>query len=360
MSERTLKNHIRNNVLFAIWLLVFGTQFAYAAVEREDLIFIPVVFHIVYSVDEENISDEQILSQIVSLNDDFRSRNIDLLGVGDDFKASIGDGGIEFVYANKIIDFPVDPIIRVESDKKVFFNSDLFESSKGGSNPIEENRILNVWVANLSEGLLGFYDQKGIAIDFKNFGTNGTAESPHDLGRTLTHEVGHFFSLKHLWGIGGCDSDDGVNDTPTQFDEILGCDLESISCGSRDMTQNFMNTSLDHCLLFFTKGQIEKMRNYIVENLPEMILEKNEIVLEVNEGLRTVNFYPNPANEGLIYFEGIPSNVNFLILFSLGGRLIGKYPIAGRSVQLNDIEKGVYILKLEGDNYYKTSKMIVE
>ncbi len=346
---------------FILLMSLFFLGFVDAMAENnEGPIYIPVVFHVVYNLDEENISDEQILSQIVSLNDDFRSRNTDLDLVNEDFKASIGDSEIEFIYADKIINSQVESIVRVKTDANVFFNEDLFDALKGGSDPIDEDQILNIWVANLTEGLLGFYDQNGIAIDYKNFGTNGTVEAPYNLGRTLTHEIGHFFSLNHLWGLGGCDSDDGVDDTPTQSSEIIGCDLESSSCGSKDMTQNFMNTASDECLLFFTSGQIEKMRNHIISNLPEMILERDEIVLNSDLGLQKISFYPNPVNDDLIYIEGLPSTTSTFNLFSQDGRLVRRYQTSNGSIQLNNIKKGIYILTMEGENYYQTSKIIVE
>ena len=328
---------------------------------EEDVIYIPVVFHIVYNLDEENISDEQIQSQLASLNSDFRARNVDVEDVVAEFESIIGDTQIEFVFADRITEFTVTSIQRIKTEEQVFFNSDLFHSSNGGSDPIEEGRILNVWVANLAEGLLGFYDSNGVAVDFKSFGTVGTATSPNNLGRTLTHELGHFFSLSHLWGLGGCDSDDGVEDTPVQSSEILNCTLDSNSCGSKDMTQNFMNTSSDDCLLFFTQGQVEKMRTHISDNLRQMVLAEEDIILSAGPKSKAINFYPNPSPDGIFYLEEKSSEKLLLEIFSLEGKLMDTYTISGgESIQLNDFDSGVYLVMINQKNVRTASKIIIE
>ncbi len=351
---------IIRNLIIPLGLLLLCVTTTLAENVNEDLIYIPVVFHVVYHLDEENVSDEQIQSQLNALNLDYRARNEDIINVDAEFQGSIRDSQIEFILADRIATFPIAPIQRVKTETQVFFNSALFESANGGSDPIEKDRILNIWVANLAEGLLGFYDQSGVAVDFKSFGTVGTASSPYALGRTLTHELGHFFTLSHLWGNGGCDSDDDVVDTPNQSTEIGSCDLDSNSCGSKDMTQNFMNIASDDCLLFFTKGQVKKMRTYISEELSDMVLVQEDIILNIETESKAINFYPNPSKDGTFYLENRPSQELVLEIFSIGGKLMDRYSVTGTSIHLNNLDKGVYLVLINQKNVKNVSKIVIE
>jgi hypothetical protein len=88
----------------------------------------------------------------------------------------------------------------------------------------------------------------------------GTATAPFNLGRTTTHEVGHWLNLIHIWGDGPCGVDDLIADTPDSDDANHGCDIGHVSCGSVDMVQNYMDYSDDVCMNLFTQGQKERMR----------------------------------------------------------------------------------------------------
>ena len=97
------------------------------------------------------------------------------------------------------------------------------------------------------------------AIDYAYFGRGGSAQAPFDLGRTATHEVGHYLNLRHIWGDGNCNADDFVTDTPTSDASNGGCQIGSVSCGSVDMVQNYMDYSDDGCMNLFTAGQKTRM-----------------------------------------------------------------------------------------------------
>jgi hypothetical protein len=230
-----------------------------------ELLTIPVVVHVIYNNSTENISDAQVLSQITVLNDDFRRLNSDQ----DNEWAQAADTEIEFCMAT------VDPdgnatngITRTSTNQSSFGTNDQMKfNSSGGKDAWPAGDYLNVWVCDISGGILGYAQfpggpasTDGVVIDYQYYGTIGTATSPFDLGRTGTHEVGHWLNLRHIWGDGGCGVDDFVGDTPTSDAPNYGCALGHTSCGSTDMVQNYMDYSDDACMNIFTAGQRDRMQ----------------------------------------------------------------------------------------------------
>lgn len=229
------------------------------------VITIPVVVHVVYNTSSENISDAQILSQITVLNDDFRRMNSD----ADNVWPQAADSQIEFCLAS------IDPsgnatsgITRTSTSKTSFGTNDQMKfNSSGGKDAWPASKYLNLWVCDISGGILGYAQfpggsasTDGVVIDYQYMGTIGTASYPFDLGRTATHEVGHWLNLRHIWGDGGCSVDDFVADTPTSDAANYGCAIGHVSCGTTDMVQNYMDYSDDACMNLFTAGQNTRMR----------------------------------------------------------------------------------------------------
>ena len=229
------------------------------------VITIPVVVHVVYNTTAENISDAQIQSQINVLNADFRRLNSDANNVW----SQAQDSEIEFCLAT------VDPngnattgITRTATSTTAFGTNDQVKSSStGGKNAWDASKYMNMWVCDISGGILGYAQfpggnpaTDGVVIDYQYFGTIGTASVPFDLGRTATHEVGHYLNLRHIWGDGGCSVDDFVTDTPSSDGPNYGCAPNTISCGTTDMVQNYMDYSDDACMNLFTAGQNTRMR----------------------------------------------------------------------------------------------------
>lgn len=230
-----------------------------------NVISIPVVVHVVYNTSAENISDAQVLSQIQVLNDDFRRMNSD----ADNVWSQAADVEIEFCMAT------IDPsgnatngITRTATSKRSFrTNDDIKKSNKGGKDAWPAGDYMNIWVGDISNGILGYAQfpggpaaTDGVVIDYAYYGTIGTATAPFDLGRTATHEVGHWLNLRHIWGDGPCSADDFVTDTPNSDGANYGCALGSVSCSSTDMVQNYMDYSDDACMNLFTDGQKSRMR----------------------------------------------------------------------------------------------------
>lgn len=231
----------------------------------EGVITIPTVVHVIYNTAAQNISDAQIASQMQVLNDDFRRLNAD----ADNTWPQADDAEIEFCLAT------VDPqgnatngITRTQTSVSGFSTNDNMKfNSSGGHDAWPAGEYLNIWVCNISGGILGYAQfpggnpaTDGVVCDYQYFGTIGTATAPFDLGRTGTHEVGHWLNLRHIWGDGACGVDDFVSDTPTSDAPNYGCTPNHVSCSSVDMVQNYMDYSDDACMNLLTTGQKNRMR----------------------------------------------------------------------------------------------------
>ncbi len=229
------------------------------------VVTIPVVFHIVYRTNTENISAAQIQSQLDVLNLDFRRQNLD----ADNTWAQAADSEIEFCLAT------VDPngnatngITRTPTNVNGFGTNDAMKfDSQGGKDAWPADKYMNFWVCNIGGGILGYAQfpggpasTDGVVCDYRYTGTNGTATAPFNKGRTGTHEVGHYLNLRHIWGDGNCNQDDGVSDTPVSDASNGGCAAGHVSCGTVDMVQNYMDYSDDACMNLFTIGQKNRMQ----------------------------------------------------------------------------------------------------
>ena len=222
---------------------------------------IPVVVNILYKTSAENISAAQIQSQINVLNKDFSATNSDYNKTSTYSSVKSGDIGIEFV---------LDQVITKSTTKRNWqLNDAMKKNSQGGISPTSPTTKLNVWVCNLSSGYLGYAQfpggssaTDGIVIDNNAFGTTGSATAPFDLGRTATHEVGHWMNLRHIWGDATCGNDQ-VGDTPVHNTANYGCPAaghRSTCSGTPiEMTMNYMDYTDDACMYMFSAGQKTRM-----------------------------------------------------------------------------------------------------
>ncbi|GAA4062565.1 M43 family zinc metalloprotease [Actinomadura miaoliensis] len=245
------------------------------AEERLGVTVIPTVVHVVFQTPVQNIDDAQVRSQIDVLNRDFRKLNPDVANVPDAFKPLVGDAFIEFRLATRDpLDNPTNGITRTQTTVAAFDTDDSVKhAAQGGADAWPSDRYLNIWVCRLAGGLLGYAqfpggprDTDGVVITYTAFGTTGTAAPPFHLGRSATHEVGHWLNLFHIWGDDGtaCTGSDQVDDTPNQAGPNFGCpQFPHITCGnapSGDMFMNYMDYTDDACMFMFTKGQTVRMQ----------------------------------------------------------------------------------------------------
>ena len=218
----------------------------------EGTVNIPVYVHVIYSNSNENISSTQINSQISVLNNDFNDSNFN------DIPSEFGNLG-----ADVDINFTLANVARHSSSTTSWGTNNAV---KNAYPPVAGH--LNFWICNIGGGILGYAQfpggsssTDGIVISPQYFGTTGYVSAPFDLGRTATHEVGHWLNLRHIWGDGRCKQDDFVSDTPSSDGPNYGCpSYPTVNCRSNDMTMNYMDYTDDACMNMFSLGQKDRMR----------------------------------------------------------------------------------------------------
>jgi hypothetical protein len=262
-------------------------QTSRAGLRRGGVVTIPCVVHIVYKDATQNISDEQIFSQFTVLNQCFRNLDPDAHSMPPAFAPFAGDAQMEFKLAKKDPDNgPTSAITRTKTQKNGFSdNGDVKFDNRAGKNAWPSDKYFNIWVCNLEGGLLGYAQfpggpraTAGVVINYKAFGTMGTATAPYDKGKTTVHEIGHCMNLLHLWGDdgGGCDGSDNVADTPNQGAENYEPPtFPHISCDNGpngDMFMNYMDYTDDVGMYMFTKGQIKRMDTTVNGPLASLLI----------------------------------------------------------------------------------------
>ena len=228
------------------------------------IVTVKTVVHVVYNTAEQNISNAQIKSQMAVLNRDFRATNPDRNQTPLPFKGLISDARINF----KLV-----KVTRTKTDRSAFSHDDgVKKAATGGIAPITPKTHLNIWVCPLSGGLLGYAQfpggppaTDGVVINYRAFGTNGTAQAPFNKGRTATHEVGHYFNLRHIWGdTPDCSGSDMASDTPNCAGPNFGTPtFPVVTCNNGpngDMFMNYMDYTDDVAMFMFTAQQVIRMR----------------------------------------------------------------------------------------------------
>lgn len=235
---------------------------------------IPVVVHVVSNTPEQDISEAQISSQIDVLNQDFRASNPDVSTVPPVFAGLVGDAQVEFYLATSDpVGNPTKGITRTHTNVTVFDDDDAVKFAvRGGATAWPADRYLNLWVCKLGRGLLGYAQfpggpaaTDGVVITYTAFGTTGTAAAPFNLGRTATHEIGHYLNLFHIWGDDGtgCGGSDQVDDTPNQAGPNMGMPtFPHVTCNNGpngDLFMDYMDYTDDAGMMMFTQGQATRM-----------------------------------------------------------------------------------------------------
>ena len=356
----------------------------------QEVYTIPVVVHIVWKEEEENLHDSIVHNQIEVLNEDFRRLNADADNIRDIFLDRVGDPGIEF----ELVD-----IVRVNTEAE--FAVSLFglpdnvkQSSLGGSDAWDTESHLNIWVCKIQPltiigippgQVLGFAypptgldnwpddvsapspELDGVVVDYRIFGRNnsltidpGIGEPISGYGRTTVHEIGHYLGLRHIWGDGGglfggdgCEVDDGVEDTPNQESSSeWTCDTSRNTCidpveDLPDMIENYMDYSLETCMNSFTNGQIAIMRAVIEGPRNGLIAPTSTVDNHLSSGVR---IFPNPSESGVFNYriqQGAEHPLAYRVYDQLG-RLVnsGQGLSEAGHMDLSGLQSGIYFMRI--------------
>lgn len=268
-----------------------------ANTHRRDVVTLPIVFHIIHNGEAigsgQNQASSKVTSQIRILNEDFRRRD-GTPGFNDDPVGA--DAEIEFCGAtlapnDEFLDEP--GVNRIDRRDRGWtappYASGYINSVIKPSTIWDPTKYINVWVLPIDgsnnqpvlgiaqfpvqsglDGLFGTNDERtdGVVINSQAFGQGVGNFFNFNRGRTLTHELGHFFGLRHVHGDSqSCGIDDFCDDTPQTTTNHFGCPVGAINCDSEDMVRNYMTTTNDACMNIFTQCQSVRMQT-VLENSP--------------------------------------------------------------------------------------------
>jgi len=369
------------------------------------VITIPVVVHVIHSGQAigatRNISDARVLSQITVLNQDFR-RMLDTPGYNTN--AVGADIEIEFCMAQRKPDgTATNGIDRVNLGTTSWTETNI-ENIMKPQTQWDPAQYFNIWVCEFggtlaTEGVLGYAQfpsnsglgglntneglaaTDGVIISWKAFGSSdyvtGTYFSGLDKGRTTTHEIGHCFGLRHIWGdttscnVNATDSNnDYCPDTPAANGPNYDCDQIYNSCpvaAGNDMTENYMDYSEDACMNVFTLDQKARILA-VLQNSPRRSTLSSSLACQSTLGtstfdvLETVSIYPNPASDVLTISLGDATDLpEAYSIYNSLGQVIAQKAIsssADLSINTSDLSSGIYFVRIEKETEVRTLKFV--
>jgi|SRR3990172_1110512 len=346
------------------------------------VIIIPVVVHVIHFGEPvgtgRNLSVAEINSQIQVLNEDFRRLNSDINSTPAAFRGVSDDPLVQFCLASQ--DEFGNPTTGIERflGTQSSFSPSQFDAGVKPFTIWDRDSYLNLWTCDITGLTLGYAtfptdppNEDGVVIDYLAFGTINS-NPPNDLGRTATHEVGHWLNLNHIWGDEpNCSGTDNVADTPNQDDEHYGVPVfwdQTDVCSPNypgPMYVNYMDYCDDIALSMFTYGQAARMDATLFG--PKLPLQTS-IGCQVPSGINetalanSIKLFPNPStgifviniNDKLIGSE--------LKIMNVIGEVVYTKQISENSEEINlsEFTNGVYFITITSSFGVVSKKLVLE
>lgn len=405
------------NDAYEAWLenyLIKKNQFANS--NKTTVIYnIPVIFHVIHNGESvgtgRNISASQVNSQLTILNQDFRKTNSDLntwvtqssfFNVAADCEITFSPALVD-TNGNVLSEPGINRINRNSMGWSGPNYSGLSEPGGYIDNTIKTNSFwnpnnyMNIWVLEMNDNVLGYAqfpevpvandtlndlismsgpaETDGIVLDYRIVGNNTSATFPqYNLGRTATHEIGHWLGLRHINGDASC-GNDYCGDTPQQSVLSLGCpavtgNTLAANCGTNSpnppgkMYQNYMDYSDDRCLVMFTKDQKTRMQSCLESCVRRHSLTTSAVGVKEHKPLNYFSIYPNPTKSNFeILTSASMNDVELLITNSIGELVYEEKKIKvnyGKAiVDVSYLKNGIYFLTIHSGISTETKKIII-
>lgn len=367
----------------------------YSSTRNDEILTVSVVVHVVYKEDAVNISDEQITEVIASINADYQMQNEDADMLRPEFNAVAGNANIQFVHV-------ATERVETETSFSISFPNvqlpdNVKSSNQGGSDAWDTDKYLNIWVcdievpaaigavfgyayppANLDNWPAGQEAPTpgldGVVIHYEAFNTNNSVTVGNNTvnlrGRTVTHEVGHYLGLRHIWGDGqlaflgvaDCTVDDGIEDTPNQGQPSnYVCDDTQNTCidpaaDLPDMYENYMDYADETCMVAFTAEQATFMRNVLMNQRSGLI--NNMVSVEETHSI-SLSIFPNPSNNHVNI--SVDNSQEFqLIISQMNGTKIHSDKYDGQArINTSTWAKGLYVVEIRQGKNTAVKKLVV-
>lgn len=336
---------------------------------------IHVVFHVVYNTTGQNIPDSCLQDQLDVLNEDFNAANADLWKVPAAWTPIIGNMNVNFVLATQ--DPNGNPTTGIERRQypttSWSTNDNVKHYASGGLDAWPDTAYLNIWVCNLANGLNGYTQlpggasaTDGVVLHYRVVGRGSYAMAPFNLGRTGTHEVGHWFGLLHFGPNSNCSLDtDDIPDTPTFSDNMIyggynPFQVVTDACNPSTpgiMWMNFLTYVNDSSMYFFTQNQVDTMI-WVMNNLRQGM--GNPLGNQaVQQNHSAVSVFPSPSADGLFTIQrSNTEEVTVLVYNSLGEAVAAQQTIAENqnrfTLDLSTLPSGLYSVVLLGKEKQET------